>query len=946
MVIFRLMYALLLSVASASWLMAQTATVSGVIQDVSTQKPLEGLTVEIADKTATTDAAGAFSLQEVPWGTHQMQISSDDFQARPRTVEVQAAVVDLGMMPITPVTPGQQNLSGEDLIPSVAANEDDERGSNTTQNISGILTASRDVFVSTTAFVFGPMRFRQRGYDPENTSVFMNGVPMNDIESGNPVWSLFGGLNDVMRSREISYGLQPLSFSYGTIGGGSNIDARASKQRKQLRVSYSLSNRSYFHRLMLTYSTGVLANGWAFSFSASRRWAGEGYVPGTYYDSWAYYASAEKRIGKHSIAFTTLGTPTARGGNTPTFQEVYDLAGSNFYNPQWGWQNGEKRNARVSTLHQPLFILTHEFQIDKKSMLTTAASFQFGRNGVTALDWYGAADPRPDYYRRLPSYYAGDGQPDAAAALTQYYQDNPDAMQIDWHGMYNANRNSYSSVGDANGVAGDTVSGNRARYIITDRRTDVKKFYFNSAYQNDISDQLTVNAGLSYQWESSRNYQAIDDLLGADFYVDIDRFAERDSASTNPDFAQNDLDNPNAILKVGDTYGYDYRSQVHVARTWGQAIYKLTKWEFFAALELSYTSFWRDGLRRNGKYPDNSFGKSETQNFFNYAAKGGVTYKIDGRNYLYANGSYMTRAPYFRDSYIAPRVRDQTIDGLGSERISSVEGGYMLKSPKLSARVGGYFTNFANQFYNRSFFLDNALTTQDGDATGGFVNYIMKGINRQHTGLELAVEGKVLPGLTLRAVAAIGQAIYTNRPEVSIYLDNAPQAVLANRTVYIKNYNVAAGPQEAYTFGINYSGKQFYFLSLNFNYYRNNWIDINPDRRTMEALAYVESPEHQQNFVLPDSDLGRAILAQQKAPDAFTMDFFGGKSFRIAPKKGKPFFIYINAGVNNILNNRNIVAFGFEQLRFDYEDKNVDKFPPRYSYNFGINYFVNVSLRF
>jgi hypothetical protein len=942
MVFSRLLLLLMLLTAAVGTALAQTATLRGVVQDASSQKTMPNATVRLGDFKTMTDEAGAFALTEIPFGTYELQVLGEEFISRPRTIVLDKADIDLGAMLVSPNPVA--NLSAEDIIPTVAE-EDDRNGSG--QSVSGILTASRDVFVSTTAFVFGPMRFRLRGYDPENTAVYMNGVPMNDIESGMPVWSLWGGLNDVMRSREINYGLQPLTFSYGALGGGTNIDARASKQRKQIRVGYALSNRAYRHRLMATYNTGMLKNGWAFSLSASRRWADEGYIPGTYYDSWAYFGSAEKRLGNHSIALTVIGTPTARGGNTPTFQEMYDIAGTNFYNPQWGYQNGKKRNARVSTLHQPLFILSHEWKINEKSNIMTSASYQFGKSGITALDWYAAADPRPDYYRNLPSYYAGIDQPAQAAELTQYYQDNPEALQINWHNMYDVNRNSYSTISDANGVAGETVTGNRARYILSERRMDVKKFYFNSVYQNNLTDKLSLFGGLTYQWESTHNFQIVDDLLGADYYVDIDRFAERDSADTNPNFAQNNLDRPNGILKVGDTYGYDYNSQVHVGRTWGQATLTTDRIDAFLATELSYTTFWRQGNVRNGKFPENSLGNSEIQSFFNYAFKGGATFKIDGRNFLFANGSYMTRAPYFRDSYIAPRVRDQVVPDLGSERIASVEGGYLLKAPKLQARAVGYITQFNNQFYNRSFFLDNALTTQGGDATGGFVNYIMKGINKRHIGVELAIDAKIapIPGLSARAVAAIGQAFYTNRPTVSVFLDNAPQAVLRDREVYIKNYNVAAGPQQAFTAGLNYSGKQFYFLNVNFNYYRNNWIDINPDRRTQEALAYTNTPVYQQNFASPESDLGKAILNQQKTPDVFTMDFFGGKSFRIRGKDRKTYFIYINAGVSNLLNNRNVVAFAFEQLRFDYENKDVDKFPARISYNFGANYFINVTFK-
>ncbi|MCB0781637.1 MAG: Plug domain-containing protein, partial [Flavobacteriales bacterium] len=63
---------------------------------------------------------------------------------------------------------------------------DSELGS---QDISGILQSSRDLFTSTAAFNWGSARFRIRGYDSENTWVSINGLLMNDLESGWSSWS-------------------------------------------------------------------------------------------------------------------------------------------------------------------------------------------------------------------------------------------------------------------------------------------------------------------------------------------------------------------------------------------------------------------------------------------------------------------------------------------------------------------------------------------------------------------------------------------------------------------------------------------------------------------------------------------------------------------------------------------------------------------------------------
>ena len=71
------------------------------------------------------------------------------------------------------------------------------------QDISGILQSSRDVFTSVAGFSFGQARFRIRGYDSENTLVTINGVLVNDLETGWATWSNWAGLNDVTRWMQV-----------------------------------------------------------------------------------------------------------------------------------------------------------------------------------------------------------------------------------------------------------------------------------------------------------------------------------------------------------------------------------------------------------------------------------------------------------------------------------------------------------------------------------------------------------------------------------------------------------------------------------------------------------------------------------------------------------------------------------------------------------------------
>lgn len=902
---------------------AQKGNVEGYIVKANTTNTIHKAIV-IADdgSQGITDAKGYFKF-ELEAGERTITIELDGYTKFSKSIKISPNQTEslgtLGMEP-TATTALDENLDRIPVIALSAADLDDDTES---QDISGLLTASRDVFLNAAAYSLGPLRFRVRGYDSELTKTFLNGMPMNDIESGRVFWGAWGGLNDVTRARENHFGLSPNSLSFGGIAGSVGVDTRASSQRKQIRASYAVSNRSYTNRVMLTYASGQLKNGWSVALSGSRRWAQEGYEPGTFYDGWSYFASVDKKLGdKHALNFTLLGTPTKRGGRTATVNELVSLTGDTYYNPFWGYQEGKKRNARVSNTHQPIGILRHDWKVNEKTNITTSAGIQTGRNGRTSLDWIDAPDPRPEYYRNLPSFIQDETLRDQ---LTTLYQNNPELLQINWTSIYNVNQN---SNGDALAMDGGVIqSGKIARYMLADRRYDTQNITFNTMIESSITDRFSMQGGLSYQSGTKHNFQVLDDLLGADFHWDIDRFATRNFPSDRSKW-QSDLNNPDRIVGVGDTYGYDYNLNINRGDAWVQAQLNLSNVDAFLALNLNSTSFWRTGNFKSGLFPDNSFGDSELTNFLTYGVKGGLTYKIDGRNYLYANGGMGTMAPSLRNVFQAPRRRDQLVEGLETIEYLTAEGGYLLKSPNFKARISAYYTTMKNQTDNISFFIEDLLV---GDIFG---NYIVNGIDQQHAGIELGFETKIGAGFSVNAAAALGQYIYTARPTASIYIDNVAQLV-DQYQIYEKNFYVPGTPQQAGSFTLRYNSPKFWYANLTANYISKRWLDFNPDRRTTRAIAYPDG-----SFVQPGTELWESIIHQEEAPAAFTLDFFGGKSWKV-----KEYFVYLNVGVNNILNNQEMITGGYEQLRFDTEEKDPNRFPTRYFRGIGMNYFINLSVK-
>ena len=880
--------------------------------------PIPGAVIKLenTDYEQLTNAAGNFRFINIPKGNYSITSGQTDVVFQKVEVKLEDENVNVGT--ISTSNSVETGNSSNDIT-VVSVDDLQQIDDDASPAVSSALNSSRDPFLAAAAFNLSNGRFRARGYNNEETELYLNGMYVNDLDDGNVFWNSWGGLNDVTRSQTNSLSLMNTDFAFGGVGGAAFVDLRASVQRVQNKVLYANSNRSFNHRISYTKSSGMQENGWAYSFSLSKRWAESGYIKGTHFDSYSYYAAVDRKLNaKQTLGLVILGAPLRRGKNAPTVQEMHDLSGNNFYNPNWGYQNGEVRNAREDRIHQPIAMLRHDYKINQNTKLVTTVGYQFGKYGNTRLDWYKAADPRPDYYRKLPSYAESEI---AKAALLEHFKDEKN-RQLNFDELYEVNNLRVATIKNVGGIEGNDVTGKSSAYIIEEQRFDVTKLNFNSVLNTQFTNTLTFNAGLNYSKERSHNFKVVDDLLGGDFYVDSDDFAERDFPG-NAEAQQNDLNNPNRLAKQGDVFAYDYDLNTQDIGSWIQLSNVGNKNDAFIAVKANHVSFFREGFMKNGRFPDNSFGKSSTINFNTLAVKAGNTFKLNGRNYFYVAGEYKTRAPFSRYAYLSPRQQDKIVANLQTEKITSGEVGYIFKFNKLKGRITGYVTEFKDQIENNSFYHDDL---------GLFVNYVLSDIQKRHTGIEFGTEFKYNTRFSFEAALALGQYYYTNRPNATVVQDNNG-SVIIDRQVYINNYFVSGSPQTAGTFGINYNDPKYWWININLNYFANSYVDINPERRTDLAVELLDPNEN--------SELFHSIIDQEKLPSAMTVDFYGGKSF----KWGK-YYLVCNLNVGNVLNKKDFRTGGFEQYRYDYQEKDVSNFPPKYFYAFGRNYNFSVSLSF
>ncbi len=920
----RIITVLTAGILASSSLLAQEHKAQ--VLDQATGKALEGATISVwgpVRKRVQTTKDGYYSLGELPRGRYTITITATGYEAR------QFEVIDGNLSKSLPsllrLTPleERQDTDGVTIVEDLS-----EESSNSTSEYGSLLTSSRDPFNASASYVFSSARFSARGYDSPYQTQLLNGVPMGDLNTGYSPWSLWGGLNDLTRLQNTSETMEPLELSLGNIGLSNNVQMRPSLYRKQTRLTYSNSNRTYSNRLMATWTTGEQSNGWSFAAHVGRR-SGNGlysYVRGVHYDAWSYFFGAEKRIDNvNSLALVVFASPTRRGVASASTEEAYRLVGSNFYNPNVGLQNGEWRNARERGNHEPVVQFSHYYNdLKRKLQITTTASYRFGYNYVSALNWYNAPDPRPDYYRYLPSYFtymASEANQDPATAdiYADLWASDRNTRYIDWDKLFSINRSNTAPLYNAEGKL--LANGARALYMIEHRHTDQREGAFASNFAWIANNWLRLNGGINYRYNDTDNYAEVGDLLGASYVYDIDKFAERDFGG-DASKAQIDLNNPDHIAVKGDRFSYDYRTVVERYSTWLNAKYSFRKFDAYTGLSVTQTNMQRIGNQRRGLFPDNSFGKSDKVKFLDFTAKAGITYKINGQNYLIANMAYVEQAPTLQSIFVSPRTRNTIINNPESEKIFSADLSYAVRLPWLRGRVTAFYTDVQDKTRTMSFY---------DDAQAAFSNFTLTGIATRHLGVELGLEAKLSPTLTATGALAWGHYSYNSNPSYVQTIDNS-STIVDQDIVYWKGLMTSGTPQTAATLGLTYRAPWYGTFGINANYFGRNYISMNPVLRTDKARA-VFGPE---------------ITTPERLKDGLTIDVNAGYSWRIK----RDVYLRFNLTISNLLNNKNIHSSGYEQLRVRTQTDATGAtqlyrpFDSKYSYMYGTTFFFNTSLQF
>ena len=562
-----------LSICSAA-AFAQT-TVKGQLVDSETGEPLVGaaVMVEGTSQGTVTDIDGYFKQGVAQGGT--LVFKYVGFKDLKKKITQKGASVDLGVIKMDP---DAVMLADVTITSSVAVARktpvavstvdpvfiEDRLGS---QEFPEILKSTPGIYTTKDGGGYGDAKTTVRGFKSENVAMMVNGVPMNGMENNKVYWSNWSGLSDVTRSMQVQRGLGASKVSSPAVGGSINIITKSTEAQKGGFVSYGMGNDGY-NKILFGVSSGLSKDGWAFTLLGGKTW-GDGYVQGTEFEGYTWFASIAKRFNEnHQLTLTAFGSPqwhnqrnNQNGLSIKEWQRVKKYMGDDSpykYNPTFGYdKNGQVRNSSRNEYHKPQISLNHLWQIDQKSSLSTALYVSIGRgNGYSGTGdktnrsgWYGATNGLVNNtYRNADGTFAYDQVQDL---------------------------NEQSTTG--------------SKMIMAKSMNNHMWYGLLSTYTTKFGEYFDFYGGIDLRYYKGLHQNIITDLYNGAYFVDPNRSDIK--ADNNP--LANDPNYVNQKLGVGDVIYRDYDGFVMSEGVFAQLEYNRDKLSAFVSGGASNTGYWR-----------------------------------------------------------------------------------------------------------------------------------------------------------------------------------------------------------------------------------------------------------------------------------------------------------------------------------------------------------------
>ena len=828
----RLLLLIVVILTLDSPIYAQTAgscSIVGYVIDAQSGESLVGTSVLIEDqrKGVITNVSGEFKIDYLPVGKTSLNVSYIGYESLSKDFNLTNGRNDLGIIELQPISLGLNeveviaDIAKERMTPvaatTISATYIEQNLGN--QEFPEILRNTPSVYVTKEGGGFGDSRINVRGFEQNNIAVMINGVPVNDMETGWVYWSNWSGLADVTNKMQVQRGLGASKLAIPAVGGTINILTNAAEFKKGGNVSTSIGNDGYT-KYSTSLSSGLLDNGLAATMQLTHT-KGNGYIDGTDFKAYSYFISANYNISqKQRISATVTGAPQMHNRRSihnnydnvflstfrcPVNDSIDNLSRGIKFNPGWGYLDGKVFSWRKNFYHKPKAFINHYLNFSSYTKLKTAFYISTGNGGGTSARGRGLQNDNVDNWSGYDSFHGfGIGVHDSSGQVMF------DSIIAYNNGDYVAAFGGYNNEPDT--VRDDLQGGQTGDGWI--RTASVNKHIWYGAIstlEHNINENLSFVGGIDIRYYVGEHYRKVENLLGNGTYLssfdmnNASNFIDYESGSSFGSFSENSyLNNNNNLLYHNDGI-------VKWLGAFGQIEYSNDKFSFFSSLSLSNQGFKR--IDYFNYLDDDSLQTTDWQIFNGGTFKTGFNFNVNQSSRIFVNTGYFSKQPIFNNIFL--NYQNDINTNAKNQTVRAFEIGYSYFNKLIDFDLNAYYTEWNDRQYSRRFAPPLGHPRYD-------VFYLFYGISQTHKGLEGEINVNLSEKISMSGMVSFGDWVYTNNINSRSTILDAFGNFTADssdsvKILYAKGLKVGDAAQVTYSLTLKF--RPFKNFSINTTYY-------------------------------------------------------------------------------------------------------------------------------
>jgi hypothetical protein len=663
-----------------------------------------------------------------------------------------------------------------------------------------------------------------------------------------------------------------------------NTDIRQNK--KLLTFGTGFSNAIFSNRIQFHYNTEFKENKWQYAIGAAFQKTPEGLFSNGYHSAVGAVFVLQKRLtNNRRLSFSFIWNWADQGKSASSVNEMFLLSQNRNYNPSWGWYHHQLYFPSTKQTNAPILNIQYQKKWSEYKTLTISNALIAGSQSQSGLEWTKSADPRPDYYKYLPSYIKDSSM---RLTLTQWDIQHPENLQIQFDKLEQINKG---------------TADKRAFYIVSQQNETLLMFHGTFVFSNRIYNTFGYQMGGYYSVDQIHYFNTIKDLLGGDYYFNFNSWINDDGIELS---FQNDIEHPNRKVKQGGQWGADYAMHALQFKPWIQFEKEWKVVTTRLALGYDVEAMNRVGFNENGLFKGNSKGATNFILTPSWDFKEGISYRVNGRISMNSIlfGKWVT--PSYDQMLINPEVTSSASPFMQTTLHYGVDLGFQYHAPFMKIITSIYWKRIANQSLQKMFY-------HDGYAS--FVYGMVGNINELYTGIEASLELNLSPNITLSLASNFQKSNYETDPPYQLLFVNDLH-LLEFGLLHLKQIVSSNSPGYVQALSVKYQPLSTLHLNITLLVAQHRPISIDVFRRSdlvqhkIDAISWgLISATH---YLPGNSFLNASIF----------------KSFQFK-KALRSNTCRLGLSVNNILNHF-LPLIAYEQTRFDYRQFDINKYAPKY----------------